>query len=579
MTFLDPRWLWVLLAIPALLLLEWHATRRARRAVDQLVGRGSGLSLLEQQRPGTRRLGWTLRACAIALLSLGAAGPEWGHELVRRSATGSDVVFVIDVSASMDVRDVAPSRLEEARREGLAVIERLGGSKVGVVAFAGDAVRMCPLTLDRGAARMTIESLNSGSISNPGSDVGKALRMASRALPGGRRSEQVIVLWSDGEDLEGQAEAAIEDLSRAGIRVFAVGVGTPGGDVVPVLDEAGRAVDVKRDEAGNAVRSRLDERLLRTIARRTRGAYFSAARPGGELPRLLSALGGVSRGARGEHLVERPVARFPLCAGLAVLLLAYDLARARRRGASRAAKKARRSADARVATAAAAAWLVASLCAAPAAAQSDWARADRAMKAGQWALADSLYAKRAGKKGPPAVRVNQATARALAGKREEAEKLLADLARQPGRPGLVAGYNHGTLLAERAEYDEALAALRRVIERDPSDPDARFNYELALQRKRQAESSPQPQQQPQEPEPKPGESDGSQGGSGEQPEPEPPPQQGQQSSQNPPPPRQGEGLTRAQAERLLGSLEELERLEQQRSNRVRVMRERRGKDW
>jgi Ca-activated chloride channel family protein len=575
MTFLDPRWLWLLLAIPVLLLLEWNAAARVRRALEQLVGRGSGVSLLEQRRPGQRRLGWTLRACAVALLAVGAAGPEWGNELVRRSATGSDVVLAVDVSASMDVRDVAPSRLEEARREALAVLERLGGSKVGVVAFAGDAVRLCPLTLDRGAARMTLESLGSGSVSAPGSDLGKALRMAARALPGGRRSEQVIVLWSDGEDLEAQAESAIEELARAGIRVFAVGVGTPGGDVVPVLDEGGRAVDIKRDEAGTAVRSRLDERLLRTLARRTRGGYFSAARPGGELPRLLSALGGVARGARGEHLVERPVARFPLFAGLAALLIAYDIARARRRGAARAAKRSRVTEAARAGSIAAA-FAFAALVPGPAAAQSDWAKGDRAMRGGQWAAADSLYARRAGRNGPPAVRVNRATARALAGKREEAEKMLAGLSGQPGAVGRMAGYNHGTMLAERGAYDEALAALRKVLEADPTDADARFNYELALRRKQRPQESQQ--QQPQQPEPRPGEPEGSQGGSGEQQEPPQPPQ-GSPSTSAPPPPRQGEGLTRAQAERLLGSLEELERLEQQRSNRVRVMRERRGKDW
>src|SRR5262249_13702934 len=86
------------------------------------------------------------------------AGAEWGAELGRGAASGSDVVFRIDVSASMDARDVPPSRIEEARREALSLLERLGGSRVGVVAFAGDAVRLCPLTLDRGAVRLVIES-------------------------------------------------------------------------------------------------------------------------------------------------------------------------------------------------------------------------------------------------------------------------------------------------------------------------------------------------------------------------------------------------------------------------------------
>jgi Ca-activated chloride channel family protein len=107
---------------------------------------------------------------------------------------------VIDVSASMDVRDVAPSRIEEARREAMAVLDRLEGSRVGIVAFSGDAVRLCPLTLDRDAVRLTLEGLGSSSVSEPGTDLGKALRLATRLMPAGRREEQAVVLWTDGED-------------------------------------------------------------------------------------------------------------------------------------------------------------------------------------------------------------------------------------------------------------------------------------------------------------------------------------------------------------------------------------------
>ncbi|MGH7730203.1 MAG: VWA domain-containing protein, partial [Candidatus Eiseniibacteriota bacterium] len=250
MSFAAPAWLGLLTALVPLLLLEWRAARRADRSLERLVGSRPHHVLLSQRRPGHRRLGIALRAGAAALLVIGAAGPEWGREVVRRSASGSDVILVLDVSASMDVRDVPPSRLEEARREALAVLERLPGSRVGLVAFAGDAVRICPLTLDRGAVRLVLESLSSSVVSEPGSDLGKGLRMAARMLPGGRRTEQVIVLWTDGEDLERGAGDAIEDLARAGQRVLAVGVGTRAGDVVPALDAQGRAVDVKRDADG-----------------------------------------------------------------------------------------------------------------------------------------------------------------------------------------------------------------------------------------------------------------------------------------------------------------------------------------
>lgn len=240
MTFESPTWLWALLLLPPLALLEWRAVERARRAARALVGPRPGTALLAQALPVSRRTGVGLRLGALALLVLGAAGPQWGRETVRRQSQGSDLVFVVDVSASMDARDVAPTRLDEARREALGLLERVPGSRVGVVAFAGDAVRLCPLTLDHAATRLVVESLSSSTVSTPGTDLGRALRTALQLLPQGRREEQAVVLWTDGEDLEGHGRDAVADVKRAGVRVFAVGVGTPGGDVIPVLDDAGR---------------------------------------------------------------------------------------------------------------------------------------------------------------------------------------------------------------------------------------------------------------------------------------------------------------------------------------------------
>ena len=220
MIFGDPRWLWALLALPLLALLEWLAARRRHAALGRLVGTRLDGMLLAQVRPRQRALSALLRIGAIALLIVGAARPEWGREVVRRGSTGSDVVLVVDVSASMDARDVPPSRLDEARREALAVIDRLAGSRFGVVAFAGEAIRLCPPTLDRAAARLTIEGLSSLAVAEPGTDLGKGLRTSLRLLPNGRRDEQVIVLWTDGEDLEqGHGQIQLGDwLSDAGVR-------------------------------------------------------------------------------------------------------------------------------------------------------------------------------------------------------------------------------------------------------------------------------------------------------------------------------------------------------------------------
>ena len=576
MIFSNPRWLWLLIALVPVLALEWRALWRAEVALRRLVGERKDTPLLAQRRPGLRRVGLALRAAALALLIVGAADPQWGREVVRRGATGSDVVLVVDVSASMDARDVPPSRLDEARREALAVVDRLEGSRVGVVAFAGDAVRLSPLTLDRGAVRLTLESLSSSSVSDPGTDIGRALRRAAQLMPAGRREEQAIVIWTDGEDLENGARAAIDEVARTGIRVFAVGVGTVAGDVVPVLDDQGRTVDVKRDENGGPVRSRLDEGLLRDLARRTRGGYFAASRPGGELPRLLGALSSVSRSGRGQRVVERPVSRFPLVALIAALLLIADVVRPKRRLTER---EEQRLAPRALAAAAAAVLML--LIAPPAHAQSAWARGDRAFRAGDWPAAESLYAKRMKQGSKRALAVNLATARARAGKLEEAENELKRLSARNDAAGRAAGYNLGTLLGERKAYDEALAELRREIERDPGDVDARWNYEVLLKRrereKTQDRNRPQ-QPKPGAPQPKP-QSGGSSANAPQSPLPQAPQPTPQGSGTERPQGGAGQHMNRAQADQLLDALTEQARMDQQRQRKVRVMREKRGKDW
>ena len=97
MSFSSPGWLWLLFVLAPLLLLEWRGVRRADEALRRLVGPGTEHALLGQRRPGQRRMGIALRGAALALLAVGAAGPEWGREVVRRSASGSDVVLLVDV--------------------------------------------------------------------------------------------------------------------------------------------------------------------------------------------------------------------------------------------------------------------------------------------------------------------------------------------------------------------------------------------------------------------------------------------------------------------------------------------------
>ena len=583
MSFEHPAWLAGLLLLLPLGLIEWRAVVRADRSLRLLLGARPLTGLLLQLLPNRRVVALVLRLAALALLGLGAAGPRWGREAVRRQSQGSDVVFVIDVSASMQTRDVPPTRMDEARHEAVALLERLRGSRVGVVAFAGDAVRLCPLTLDQAAVRLTLETIGPGAVSEPGTDLGRALKNALKLLPAGRREEQAMVVWTDGEDLEGHARDVLGELKRSGLRVFAVGVGTPAGDVIPVTDEAGVTVDVKHDDKGGVVRSRLDEPLLRELARSTRGLYFSASHSGGELIRLASSLGSLARSRQGTRLVERPVARFPLCALGAAAALAAFFGAPRRRIVRRSAplQRARRvgAAHARAAAALIACGLA---LAGDARAQSEWARGDAAFRRGDWARAESLYARRARLPRPPAALLaNLATTRAEQAPDDSVEHLLSHLSTRGDAAGRMAGYNLGTLLGRRGDVDPALGELRRALERDPGDADARWNYEWLKRREDDAHRKPkQNQSENQDQKPPPQQSPHAGNGT-PQPQPPPPSAPTTQSRQAeaPPPPGMQRPMTQRQAENLLGSLSDLERQEKQNQRRGRPVQQRRGRDW
>jgi tetratricopeptide (TPR) repeat protein len=216
-------------------------------------------------------------------------------------------------------------------------------------------------------------------------------------------------------------------------------------------------------------------------------------------------------------------------------------------------------------------------------ARTDWARGDRAFRAGEWSAAESLYTRRLARGAARAAEVNRATARAEGGKRDSAETDLARLAERADEPGRAAGYNLGTMLGRREAYDDALKQLRRQLERDPGDADARWNYEWVLRKKKEEQ---QRKQHPDRPQSSGGEAKPSPSGS---PQPSPsspstpsagsPPATSSQGVPEPQPSRgMNGGMDRTQAEQILNALDEQSRL-QQGQKRVRVVREKRGRDW
>lgn len=306
--------------LPLLLLLAvllfWSARLRRRRAA-RLADPALWPKLTRTWPAGRRLLGDGLLLFALAACLLAAARPQLGSRTVQMKRSGIDVVIALDVSASMDATDAVPSRLARARREAADLLEKLRGDRVGLVIFEGNAFLLCPLTLDYGAARLFLDSIETGMLPVPGSNMAEAVRTAVKAFPReGNRSRAVVIL-SDGEARDPQLAGAIQEAREAGVRTWVVGVGTPAGEPIPLREEGGRVSGYKKDRGGEVVLSRLDEETLRQVADGTNGAYYPATLAGSEVEAIYRDLSGLTEKDVASGLRTQYEERFQFFVGIA----------------------------------------------------------------------------------------------------------------------------------------------------------------------------------------------------------------------------------------------------------------------
>ncbi len=291
---------------------------RARRALAATLAAPAMLGRLVRGRDPRRidlGLGLVLLGGAVGLVAL--AGPRWGLRPERTEVRGVDVVFAVDLSASMSATDLPPSRIEAARLELGDMIRQLQGHRLGLVGFAGRAYAMAPLTMDSAATELFTEGLGVDAIPVPGTALGDAVRVAVDRLPE-EGEEGFVVLLTDGEDHHSQPLEAAREAARRGIRLLVVGIGTPEGTTVPDPDQGGQDL---LDAEGRAVRSRLDEATLREMAAASGGLYTRLG-PGGTASRQVVAAVRAGQARTLEaRFQERRVERYQVFLALAVALI------------------------------------------------------------------------------------------------------------------------------------------------------------------------------------------------------------------------------------------------------------------
>jgi Ca-activated chloride channel family protein len=280
MRLAQPHLLWLLLLVPVIVLGWVVAFTRRRRLLERMGGR----VLIERMAASVSVPRKVLRAMlttsALVLLMVALARPQAGGRAKLERQRGLDLIVALDFSKSMLARDIYPSRLERAKRELERLMDRLAGDRIGLVAFAGETMSYPPTT-DYAAVKLFWRDLQPQDLPVGGTAIGRALKVAIDQLTRLRQKDrgtrsQVILLLTDGEDNESEPLQVAEEAARLGIKIYAVGIGSRSGELVPKVGEDGQVTGYLKDSDGKYVTSRLAEEMLAKLASVTGGEYLRA---------------------------------------------------------------------------------------------------------------------------------------------------------------------------------------------------------------------------------------------------------------------------------------------------------------
>jgi len=322
MTFGAPELLTLLPLAALLLVVDSILRARRRKRLNAMLPPATRARMRRGATPRVDAARTLLVRLALLLIAFALARPQWGYTWRDARREGLDVIVAVDTSNSMRADDFQPSRLQRAKWGVEELVKELKGDRIGLVAFAGEGVFQCPLTLDYGAFLMHLQDLFPGIVPRGGTDLESALTTALEAFEGESESDRVVLLITDGESHEGDLDGVLKRLRDRDVRVFAVGVGTAEGSLIPMDAQGGSFLKNRGEEV---VKSTLDEKTLRRVAAETDGLYVRATpRDFGVSEIIKNGLEPLQRAELESARVKEMEERFQLFLGAGLLLLLLE---------------------------------------------------------------------------------------------------------------------------------------------------------------------------------------------------------------------------------------------------------------
>lgn len=270
MIFAESRYLFLLLLIPVFIIIQTLVLRLRRKRLEKFGDE----SLVKELMPSYSRAKVWLRLSffllAFFFFTLGISRPQMGAILKEHKTRGAEVMLVLDVSNSMLAEDYSPNRLERAKLAISRMVDKLRDDRIGLIVFAGNSFVQLPITTDYVSAKMFLNSISTQSVPVQGTAIGEAIGTAMRSFSAQSDKSRAIIVITDGENHEDDPVAAASQAAEQGVRVFAIGVGSPEGKMIPFEG------DYLRDREGNPVVTRLDESVLQDVAAAGKGLYVRA---------------------------------------------------------------------------------------------------------------------------------------------------------------------------------------------------------------------------------------------------------------------------------------------------------------
>jgi Ca-activated chloride channel family protein len=316
-------YLWGLLLIPVFILLFVVVSRWKSKAVKSLGDRNVVNLMIPDVSFSRPWLKFILFAVAYAFLLIGAADPQIGSKMEEEKRKGADLMILLDVSNSMLSQDLAPNRLENAKRAIAQLIDNLHSDRIGIIVFAGEAYVQLPVTTDYSAAKLFLNTINTNMVPTQGTAIGSAIDLGMKSFDFKDGTGKAMIIITDGENHEDDAVAAAKNATDKDVTVHVIGVGSPEGAPIPIYQN-GKQVGFHTDSAGKTVVSKLNEDMGKEIAAAGNGAYVRATNANSGLGIVMDQIEKIQRKTVDSKNFKDFEDRFQFFLGFAFLLLVVE---------------------------------------------------------------------------------------------------------------------------------------------------------------------------------------------------------------------------------------------------------------